>query len=252
MLYFFKRKGKKLDFEIHWDKYSLGDKHIHSMYKPVPASKVLPDWFKRLPNDGKELGDSGYTAKTCRGVYDIMSSGYMFFWPFDARIEKNNEGRLTIFKARTNSDEDFHPHPAFQIDGYPDILLESQHSGVQKLKTPYRIKTPEGTSIFVKQPSYMPELRTEVMEGIIDTDKYYGEFNILFLIKNINTDRKITIKAGTPIAQVIPFIRGEWSIKHDSINEEEDIIFRDMANDIDRFYQKHLWERKVFKDEATK
>lgn len=239
-----------LELEIHWDAQKYGDKHILGMYKPVPAIEMIPDWFKRLDTEGQPPF-SGMTAKTCRGLFDIMTAGYIFRWPFDAKIDKAEDGRLRIYKSRDGSNHDFAPHPHFQLDGYPDLLLESQHAGIQKLKGPYKFKTPPGTSLLIKQPSYRPELRTEVMEGIVDTDGYYGDFNILFMIKNINSDRKINIKAGTPLAQIIPFVRGEWEIKYDTVNSDEAAVFDDMANNIDKFYQKHLWERKIFKDERS-
>lgn len=239
-----------MDLEIHWDEQIYEDRHIYGMYKPVPATKMLPEWFKRLSND--ESNPNSITAKTCRGIFDVMSSGYIFRWPFDAKIDKCEDGRLRIHKSRDNSTYDFAPHAHNQMDGYPDLLLQSQDSGIQKLKTPYRLKTPPGSSILVKQPAYMPELRTKVMEGIIDTDKYYNDFNILFMIENINTDRKINIKAGTPLAQVIPFVRGEWSIKYDIIDQEEKKINDDLSENIEKFYQKHKWERKVFKDGPDK
>ena len=240
-----------LDFEVHWADFKYGDDHIHGKYKPVPASSMLPEWFKRLEPEISEGHHKGSTAKRCRGLYDIMASGYFILWPFDAKIEKDDNGRLMIFKARTSSTEDFHPHPHFQIEGYPDMRMENQSAGIQKLTTPYRVVTPEGTSVLVKQPPYRPELRTEVMEGIIDTDKYYGDFNILFLIKDINTSRPVTIKAGTPLAQVIPFVRGEWQTKFDKIDEDKFHIFNATAQNIDRFYQKEMWEKKVFKDEGN-
>jgi hypothetical protein len=240
-----------LDFEVHWENFKYGDDHIHGKYKPIPSSSILPDWFKRLEPEISDGNNKGVTAKRCRGLYDIMASGYMVLWPFDAKISKDDNGRLMIYKARTGHAEEFHPHPHFQVEGYPDMRMENQTVGIQKLTTPYRIKTPEGTSILVKQPAYRPELRTEVMEGIIDSDSYYGDFNILFIIKEINTSRSVIIKAGTPLAQVIPFVRGDWQMKTDKVDEDKAHLFESLATNIDRFYQKEMWNRKVFKDEGS-
>lgn len=238
-----------LDFEVHWADFKYGNDHIHGKYKPVPASSMLPEWYKRLEGELIDGPNRGYTAKRCRGIYDIMASGYMILWPFDAKITRDDNGRLLIHKARTGHSEDFHPHPHFQVEGYPDMKIEGQSAGIQKLTTPYRVKTPEGTSVLVKQPSYMPELRTEIMEGIIDTDEYYGDFNILFIIKEIKTSRPVIINAGTPLAQVIPFVRGEWQMKTDEIDKDRLHLFNATATNIDRFYQKEMWTRKVFEDE---
>lgn len=239
-----------LEIQVQWDAYDLGEDHHLNMFKPVPATEMLPDWFKRLDQDGSEH-NHGITAKTCRGLFDIMAGGYIIKWPFDVRIEKDSNGKLFCYKARTGEIEDFNPHPHFQMEGYQDMLLESQKEGVQKLKSPYRIVTPPGTSIFVKQPAYRPELKTEVMEGIIDTDKFYGPFNILFMIKKVNTDRKVIIKAGTPLAQIFPFVRGEWNLTYGKVDESKKKIFEDMALNIDKFYQRYHWDRKVFKNEAN-
>lgn len=238
-----------LELEIHWEKFDLGEDHYLDMFKPVPAVEMLPEWFKRLSNDKSQCGHDHHTmtAKTCRGLFDVMASGYIIRWPFDVRIEKDENGRLYCYKARSGDSSDFQPHPHFQIEGYPDLLLESQRDGVQKLSGPYRFVTPEGTSILMKQPSYMPDLKTEVMEGIIDTDKFYGPMNVLFMIKKINTDRKVIIKAGTPLAQVIPFVRGEWKLTYGKVDKNKKEVFEDLANNIDRFYQRYHWDRKVFK-----
>jgi hypothetical protein len=239
-----------LELEIHWEQFELGEKHHLDLFKPVPATEMLPDWFKRLDVESPPPM-RGTTAKTCRGLYDSMASGYIFRWPFDVKIEKDEDGRLFCYKARTMEASDFAPHPHVQMDGYQDPILESQRDGVQKLKSPYRFKTPPGTSILVKQPAYRPELRTEAMEGIIDTDTFYGRFNILFMIKKTDSNRTINIKAGTPLAQIIPFVRGEWALKYGEIDKKQETIFEDMAGNIDKFYQRYQWDRKVFKNEAS-
>jgi hypothetical protein len=238
-----------LELQVHWEKFDLGEEYYLNMFKPIPASQMLPDWFKRLGTD-ESNGKQAMTAKTCRGIYDMMASGYIMRWPFDVKIEKDENGRLFCYKARNGDLSDFNPHHHSQMEGYQDPLLETQREGIQKLKSPFKLSTPEGASILVKQPSYRPELRTTVMEGIIDTDKYYGDFNILFMIKKINTNRKILIKAGTPLAQIIPFVRGEWTMNYGPIDDKKRVAFDDLAENIDKFYQKYQWDRKVFKDET--
>ena len=240
------------ELEINWEHFDLGEDYYLDMFKPVPASEMLPDWFKRLGSEPEPHGQAKMTAKTCRGLYDIIASGYIIRWPFDVRIDKDQDGRLFCYKARTGDQKDFHPHPHIQMETYSDALFESQRDGMQKINIPFRVSSPPGTSLLVKQPSYRPELRTEVMEGIIDTDKYYGPFNVLFMIKKINTDRKITIKAGTPLAQIIPFVRGEWGIKYGPIDKNKKIVFDDMAENLDKFYQRYQWNKKVFKNETNK
>lgn len=236
-----------LDFEVHYDAVNADDLHIHKMFRPVPAISVLPDWFKKLKtNDHKDQNVN--TVKQCRGVWDILSMGYMFLWPFDVEIFKHQDGKLDIVKSRNHDVTEFSPHPHIQLEGYKDINFQNQAKGIQKILTPYRIKTPDGTSIMVIQPPYRPDLKTTVFPGIIDTDTFYGEFNILFAINDISGNRKIKIKAGTPLAQVIPFTREEWSLTFKKFNEDKKEAADLMADNLDKFYQKHLWHRKVFND----
>jgi hypothetical protein len=239
-----------LDFEIHYDAVEHGDLHIHNMFKPVPAVSVLPEWFKRMTTNDSD-DQNLPTVKQCKGVWDILSSGYMILWPFDVEIFKNENGKLDIIKSRSMNKEGFYPHPHRQLEGINDINIESQEHGIQKIHTPYRIKTPPGTSMLMMQPPYRPDLRTTVMPGMIDTDKYYGELNVLFLLNDFSGRKKIKIKSGTPLAQIIPFVRGEWNTKYDKINKEEFDIAEEFALNTDKFYQRYLWTRKVFKDEGN-
>lgn len=231
-----------LEIEVHCDAPS-DPLHPSILYKPYPASENIPTWFDRL---GIENHGS-LTVKRCRGVADIINSGYLINWPFDATILKNNEDKLEIIRTRTMDRTPFHPHPSIQVEGYPDFNLHSQANGIDKITTPYRIVTPPGTSILVQQPPYRPELKVDVMPGIIDSDTFYGEFNVLFMIKDYSGDRKIKIKAGTPLAQIIPFVRGEWEIKYDKINPDKLSTSNALSENVDSFYTKYLWEKKVYK-----
>lgn len=230
-----------LQISIHYDAPD-DPLHTSNLFKPYPASENIPTWFDRLSIESH----NAITAKRCRGVADAITSGYLINWPFDATIFKNNEGKLEIIRTRPGDREHFHPHPAIQLEGYPDFNLHSQAYGIEKVTTPYRIVTPPGTSILVQQPFYRPELKVEVMPGVIDTDSFYGEFNILFMIKEYSGDRKIKIKAGTPLAQIIPFVRGEWQIEYNKMDADKLSTANSLSENVDAFYTKHIWSKKVY------
>ena len=97
------------------------------------------------------------------------------------------------------------------------------------------------------QPPYRPDLKTEVMPGIIDTDKFYTPLNVLFTIKPFEYTREVKIAAGTPLAQIIPFVRSAWEIGYNKIDSKLDQITQENIQSIDRYYQKKLWTRKLFK-----
>jgi hypothetical protein len=234
-------KIKRLTISVDNYAQHLGDSHFLNEYHPTPAEENLPDWFKKLEN-----GAQPRTAKTCRGLYDVMTVGYMVVWPFDVTITKDENGKLFIKRTR---DDDrgslWHPHPQFQLGMYPDANLSAQKHGIDKVGLPYKVKTPKGTSIMMVQPAYRPDLKTQVMPGIIDTDKFYTPLNVLYTIKD--TDRDINISAGTPLAQIIPFLRTEWEIEYNAVDEKLDRITQENTDHIDRYYQKKLWTRKFYK-----
>lgn len=242
--------SEPLKFEVHYDAVDKSELHVHNMLKPVPAVAMLPDWFKQLKSDDDD--EVPYpTAKQCRGIWDILSVGYMFVWPFDAEIFKNEEGKLSILKLREAGEEAFSPHPHFQMGSYPDPFFATQAKGIQKLSTPYKVKTPPGTSIMMMQPSYRPDLQTTVMPGVLDTDAYYGEFNILFTLNDIGDKQKVKIRAGTPLAQVVPFTRGEWSMEYTKVDQDRAEINQGLSDNIEKYYQRMQWTKKVYKEEKN-
>jgi hypothetical protein len=228
--------------EINYPDYDLGEDHFLTIHKPVPAEEVLPEWYKKLENDFVEKN-----VKSCRGVYDVMTMGYMFVWNIDVIISKDENGKLFITKARDAGQSDFHAHPHQQMGLYPDILLSKQRDGIQKVMTNYRIRTPKGTSVLVTQPTFRPDLKTEVMPGIIDTGEFYTQFNVLFMIKDFPSNRSIRIPAGTPLAQVIPYKRTEWEIEYGPIDEVLKRKTDGNLNNIDSAYTKRYWTKKLFK-----
>lgn len=223
------------------------DEHYINVYKAVPAEEMLPDWFKNLPNLTDQKDFTSRTGKSCRGIYDMMTMGYIFKWTQDMVIEKDDMGRHWIRKERDAANKDFAPHKAEQMGGYPHPLMAIQAEGVQKYLTPYHLNTPKGTSIMMIQPSYRPDLKTEIMPGIVDTDKYYTSFNILFMIKDIGDRKRVKIPAGTPLAQVIPFQRSEWTIEYGPVDDKLYRTILHNTENLEGYYGKHLWTRKFFK-----
>lgn len=213
-----------------------------TIYKPTPSANFIPEWFRTLDNDPVMK-----TAKSCRGVYDMMTAGYMVVWNTDVVLSKDEQNRIVISRTRDGSNANFHPHPGWQLGAYPSALLSMQKDGIQKFDTQYRVKSSKGTSLLMQQPSYRPDLKTEVMPGIIDTDKFYSPLNVLFMIKEFNSNRSIKINAGTPLAQIIPFQRTEWEIEYSNLDMKLLETQERNIDSLDKYYQKFQWTKKIFK-----
>ena len=48
-----------------------------SLFEPVPAKKVRPEWFKKLPMHVENYGDTTETIKRCPAMQDWMNMGYL-------------------------------------------------------------------------------------------------------------------------------------------------------------------------------
>lgn len=231
--------------ELHYDEVNEKD-HFLTLYRPVPATDTLPDWFKKLDNQVNGFR----TAKSCRGLFDVMTMGYTIVWTFDVLINKDEHGKLFIKKARDGGGQDFSAHPHLQMGMYPDAHLHQQQKGVEKVNLPYRVVTPRGTSVMLVQPPYRPDLKTEIMPGVIDSDKFYSPLNVLFTIKDIPVGKEIRISAGTPLAQLVPFVRTEWKLRFKKVDQKKFRVMQSNMDNLDKYYQKFLWTRKIFKKDT--
>jgi hypothetical protein len=183
-------------------------------YEPLPAKKVIPDWYKNLTtynDDKKTYGDGKQTStiKKCMPVFDAIGAGYIIFSPVDVYVSKKDN--FFWYEWVTGDALNFHPveqaptHPLSNNQNYP------------KWMNPWSIKTPKGySSLFI--PPVHRESPFAILEGIVDTDTYTNNVNLPFVMTD--SEFEGLIPAGTPIAQVIPFKRDEWQME---FGTEEDI-----------------------------
>lgn len=195
--------------------------------KPIPATRMLPEWYKKKP--GTHDNDSGLpngfatsTIKRCMPIFDAISAGYLILSPCDIYIDATNPDKihysipaeLTEFKS-----DMFSMHGKEQYDGYP-IDKSKYHSDLLRILPFWSVKTPRGTSSLIIQPLHADKSPLFAFSGIIDTDKFISDGHFSFLVEK---DFKGVIKQGTPLVQVIPFKRESWgmSIVEPDTSKEE-------------------------------
>lgn len=177
-------------------------------YEPVPAKKVIPDWYKNLESymNGKKVpngeGSNEATIKRCMPVFDAVTAGYIITSPVDIFVSKK-EGKFWYEWPSENAIL-FHPveqapnHPLTNGENYPKWI------------NPWAIETPKGYSCLFIPPVHR-ENPFVVFEGIVDTDTYTNNVNFPFVMTDLEFEG--LIPAGTPIVQVIPFKRDEWVMR---------------------------------------
>lgn len=181
-------------------------------YYPVPASRLIPDWYKELDSyvggekkpDG--TGKRRITGKRCMPMFDAMSSGYIISTYTDLWISRvpDQDGILqTQYEWAHFNPIEF--HPKIQLPEHP---YATEHKGpYPKWVNAWSIITPPGYSTLFISPLHR-ETPFITFPGVVDTDTFYAPVSFPFVFKDAKFEG--LIPAGTPIIQVIPFKREKW------------------------------------------
>lgn len=206
-------------------------------YKPVPAKKSIPDWYKNLESyvGGTKLpngkGETNATIKRCMPVFDVMTAGYVIPLYTDIFVSQR-EDDITKIKYP------YYEWPNYDTISFHDIIQAPTHPDSNgfpypKLLNPWGIKTPKGYSILITPPTHR-ESPFSIFPAIVDTDNYNAPINFPFVLKDPSFEG--LIPAGTPIAQIIPFKRDSWNM--DFGNQED---YNKLEKDYLRV-KSHLWD----------
>ena len=194
-------------------KFKAIDKDVYGVFEPpVPAAKIIPEWYKKqdkLTTPGiftiADNGNPNHTVKACMPVFDVITAGYIFKCPVDIYFSINPDGSSNA-QWSSNNLRAVESHPTTQYSEYS--VPEGYHKVAWKFIQPWVIETPPGYSCLFIQPALRDDLPFQVVPAIVDTDKHPIKVNFPFFIKD---GFEGLIKMGTPIMQIIPFKREDWS-----------------------------------------
>lgn len=227
--------------------------------KPTPAYRSIPEWWKNMPRYNFEIENGNIpsglvhrdrgTIRSCPAVNDALNFGYTLFNPMDIFIDTTDEKTILWYVPEINlsvTGSDENSYVGFHLDDQlPEFNNDpSFHKHVIKINTFFGIKTDPGYSCWITHPIERNELPFRIIDAIIDTDKYASRFPYSFFIKK---NFKGVIKAGTPLIQVIPFKREDFSMSIID-KDNDDILKTDTALKINfnNGYKKLFWTRKKF------
>lgn len=224
----------------------------------------MPDWYKDAPifvknknnitpgkvieNQGISGRQSDFTIKKCMPVFDTLSAGYILKIPDDIKIYQSK-----IHEADEESKTHFTwtelgavaAHDIEQVEGYPHSKVHTL--GLPKFINPWVIKTPPGYSCLFITPMHRG-LPFTIMPGIVDTDTFEHPINFPFEMNQKGFEG--VLKAGTPMAQVIPFKRDEFALEvYTSDAEYKEKYPRSTVNtkEFKESYKKEFWHKKIFR-----
>lgn len=219
------------------------------MPEPYPARKLMPEWFKNLPqkvDPNKPAGENS-TIKRCAPFLDSLCAGWII--PLASDIEITTDSGAKNITWRT----DFH-RTLIETHGYAQVT-GNPNSDKPPLKflNWWAIKVEPGYSLLFVPPLNRPDYRFQCFSGIVDSG-YLGNqaleyINFPFYFTQSNYSG--ILKAGTPLVQVIP-IRTEdlqcgRTIDIETMSKEDEKLMeetRKIRETNKSYYRNKLWERK--------
>jgi len=189
-------------------------------WKPQPAKKCIPEWFKNLPVGTEQINPTmpRTTAKSCIPLSDMITSGYIIFneWETDLlHVDTSKEAyyfentdvpwSIKYRDARQEAKKEFNVN----LHDNAQCPLPGHTKDFFKVYNRWQVKTPPGYSCLFMQPFYHMQTGYQMLPAIVDTDTHDCpvEFNG-YMIAN-----EVTLKPGDPLMQVIPFKRDSWKSK---------------------------------------
>lgn len=184
---------------------------VTQYWPPEPAKKLLPDWYKQLPQEISLFkGPNATSIKGCIPVQDMMTSGYIIKNAYEADIKAEEDGDILGHSSvHCAKDENYitgHFHQQCPVD------IKDHKRHYFKVSNDWTVKTPPGYSCLFLHPQYYFEDRYTMFPAIVDTDVY--DLPVQFTgVLNLNAGEVVTLSPGAPLVQVIPFKRDEWTMQ---------------------------------------
>lgn len=220
---------------------------------PKPASKSIPPWYKDMPvhmDNEKTTGlsktgieVSNLTLKGCSPFLDALTAGYMFELPCDMEFRKDPEKGINVRWA-TNIGL-IGTHGPDQAPGLPAPV--GGNEALLKWRPGFRIITPKGYSCLFTHPLNRHDLPFRTFSGVVDTDMYPLGVEFPFQLLRIIEQDIFVLEKGTPICQVIPIKRDNWSREQVKFDETANKIggFK-LKSKIIRSYKNQFWQKKSY------
>ena len=216
---------------------------------PIPATKVIPEWFKSTPqkhlaidiNDSTpEVFKYDKTFKLCVPFTDLITTGYVVVLPCDLYVDEFQNQTRVYWKPASldivdKIEESTHKNYPIPTGFKPSVF---------RFKSNWQIKTPKGHSILIQHPFYRNELPFYTLSAIVDTDKHLNSILYPFVLKE---GFQGIIPAGTPIAQILPFERKDWNSEIAPYSKESKWWGPAVNRYFERSYKRQFWSKKTYR-----
>lgn len=189
-------------------------------FKPVLASSIQPDWWKRAKAGELTRGMVQQTIRSCPAMDDWLKSGWILLSNRDIHVINgiggDDKGKKT-FATYDPHDSGYNSssHPITQtLDAFEYLGEDKPIKDAFKMRNPWNIKTPEGYSCFYLDPFLFQNNHFACWQGIIDTDTFNVGMDNAQIIFYPKVDHSFVIPKGTPLCQIIPYKREKWNASY--------------------------------------
>ncbi len=220
-----------------------GAPHISPLTTIQRAQDVKPQWLKDQRHHAK--ADKFYN---CPGMADLLTAGYIVPAWTDITIKANGAGTSVTMVHNEYMDgvSPMNPQLVQQIIGVdPDVKQQPM-----KLPAPWAVFAKKGYSAHVLPALlHAPFLRDlYVYPGTVD----YDNFAVINFIFQALRRCELTIPAGTPLLQVIPFKRERMTASIGPATADEMAFHRfGFPTRVRAAYRKYFHHRKHYTIEGT-
>ena len=187
-------------------------------FKPILAKSIMPDWWKKMKIFQAVRGKRTQTIRACPAMDDWLKSGWYILANRDIEVlvGQDREGLSNenfITRDHTNSGYNSPSHPSEQFDNAFDYIKNTKGhvKDAFKMRNPWNIITPDGYTCFYLDPFLFQNNHFAVWQGIIDTDKFNTNQDNSQIIFYPKVEHSFVIPEGTPLVQIIPYRREEWT-----------------------------------------
>lgn len=208
---------------------------------PRQTVRSLPEWYRSLD----KYTDGHPQLKACVPFFDAMTAGYVLTTPCDIEFYKNGD-RISARVSDENHKDFINERSAQHIMPFPEVHGYSMdHFDWWPL---WGEVLPEGYSALYIHPLNRYDLPFMTTNGIVDNDKFGAPGRLPFFLKE---GFEGILPAGTPVIQIIPFKREDWSMKITQLSADEVNVriadgikeYRDIGHS---GYRKNKWSPKHF------
>ena len=194
-------------------------------FKPVLAKTVQPDWWKTLKIAELSRFEKMHTIRACPAMQDWLTMGWYLIAKRDIQVIQGSDKsytddeRVSAYDPGVRKEKgQYHSqsHPRAQFGEVFNFLGEGQGPirDAFKMRNPWNVKTPKGYSCFYLDPFLHQSPYFSTWPGIIDTDTFNKNMDNAQIIFYPKVDHSFVIKSGTPLVQIIPFRREEWTASY--------------------------------------